>query len=883
MKTANPAGVSSFILKPLFFLAAVLITLFSPAQVTDSLQKISPGLLKEINAGRITGRSEFRLMINPDKVPADILQPAYKAKKIFESGTFFIFSIMATVDELKSVFLPAPGVLFIESALRVPKEELLLDRLDLSANKINLIHRKYPALNGDGMVVSVKENKPDTTDIDFTGRFISTSLSSSTVSSHASIMATMIAGGGNSWHLSKGAAWGSSISSSSFVTLLPDANAAYQQYNISVQNHSYGVGVESYYGADAAAYDASAISNASLLHVFSSGNAGNNSPSTGTYAGLAGFANLTGSFKLAKNIITAGAADSFTVVEPLSSKGPAHDGRVKPELVAFGEDGTSGAAALVSGTSLLLQHIFKQMNAVLPPNALIKAILLNSADDAGNAEVDYAYGFGSLNAVNAIKTVQANRFFSGSVSNGGNQSFTISVPAGIKKLKATLVWNDPPAAPNAAKALINDLDFELIEISSGQIWQPWVLNHFPHPDSLLQPAKRNRDSLNNMEQVTLANPAPGNYQFRVTGFNVGSGPQNFFIAWQLDSIDFFEWNFPTASDFIFPSVSNTIRWYSTFAAANGMLEFSTDNGNNWQLIQNAISLATGYYKWNVPSFTTTALLRMTIGANQFVSDTFTIANRTPTAAGFNCPDSFLFYWSKLPGVTNYRVYKLGNKYLEPIATTADSFVLLAKSANPSLHYAVAPLIGSREGVKSYTFNYTTQGVECYLRSFLASLNGTSAKLDLLLGTLYNVNRIVLEKFDGSNFVQAQQISNPSSLQYSLNDGPLKKGANIYRIKLELAGGRMIYSSAETVYYFAGEEFIVYPNPAWQYQPITVLSDNQLEPATLQVINMAGQKIFEMRLDDISNLMPSGRLSKGLYLFRIVRKDSKDVVLKAVIR
>ena len=59
---------------------------------------------------------------------------------------------------------------------------------------------------------------------------------------------------------------------------------------------------------------------------------------------------------MAKNILTVGATDSFSIVAALSSKGPAHDGRVKPELVAFGEDGSSGAAALVSGTSLLLQQ-----------------------------------------------------------------------------------------------------------------------------------------------------------------------------------------------------------------------------------------------------------------------------------------------------------------------------------------------------------------------------------------------------------------------------------------------------------------------------------------------------------------------------------------------
>jgi hypothetical protein len=144
-----------------------------------------------------------------------------------------------------------------------------------------------------------------------------------------------------------------------------------------------------------------------LLHIFSSGNSGTLASTTGAYAGITGFANLTGSFKMAKNILTVGATDSFSIVAPQSSKGPAFDGRVKPELVAFGIDGSSGAAALVSGVSLTLQQQYKQLNRVLPANALIKAVLLNSADDCGNKEVDYSNGFGSLNALNAVNTLNS--------------------------------------------------------------------------------------------------------------------------------------------------------------------------------------------------------------------------------------------------------------------------------------------------------------------------------------------------------------------------------------------------------------------------------------------------------------------------------------------
>ena len=122
-------------------------------------------------------------------------------------------------------------------------------------------------------------------------------------------------------------------------------------------------------------------------------------------------------------------------------------------------------------------------------------------------------------------------------------------------------------------------------------------------------------------------------------------------------------------------------------------------------------------------------------------------------------------------------------------------------------------------------------------------------------TLYNINKVVLEKFNGTEYIPLQQIVNPSLLVLSFTDATLKKGLNVYRVKLELEGGKVIYSSIETVNYFNGSEFIVYPNPALQYYPVTILSDNQFEPATLHMINMQGQKIYEMKLNDISTQLP----------------------------
>jgi hypothetical protein len=55
-------------------------------------------------------------------------------------------------------------------------------------------------------------------------------------------MATMIAGGGNSYYLGRGAAWNCQLSSANFAQLLPSSIAFYNQFGISVENHSYGTG-----------------------------------------------------------------------------------------------------------------------------------------------------------------------------------------------------------------------------------------------------------------------------------------------------------------------------------------------------------------------------------------------------------------------------------------------------------------------------------------------------------------------------------------------------------------------------------------------------------------------------------------------------------------
>ena len=844
------------------------------------LKKISLPLQKKLEEKSLQETSVFLIAVkNFDRFKNNIEKNSH-IKIIYEYKEANIFLVKTVWKEVVNTILPQDEVLFVDEQ-RTPKEELAVSNLDLSTDKVNVLFSKFPQYNGNGIVVSVKENRPDTEDIDFHGRYLSTSLSSNVFSTHATDMATIIGGGGNTYYEGKGAAWGSTISSSSFAILLPDPDVAYQQYNITVQNHSYGTSIENFYGADAAAYDASITMRPALMHVFSAGNSGTQTSTSGPYANIPGFANITGSFKMAKNIITVGHIDSLGVILAPSSRGPAYDGRVKPELVAFAEDGSSGAAAIVSGISLVLQQAYKDLHGSIPSSALIKAILLNSADDVGPKGIDFISGYGAVNAYKAMLTVTNAQHFTGNIANGTTDVFNLTVPSNVKQLKITLVWNDPPAAANAAKALKNDLDLEVSLPANSQLWQPWVLSHFPKTDSLQLLPVRKRDSLNNVEQISIDNPVAGNYQVNVKGFSVtASSPQSYFIAYQFDTLDKFNWDYPTMQDNIFNERSNILRWESTYSNVMGQLEYSLNNGNTWQLIDNSVDLTKGYYKWTPPDSFVTARLKMNFASQDFISDTFTISKRFDVFIGFNCTDSFMLYWNKVPGVNNYQVYRLGNKYMEPLLITADTAVILAKQTNTSLHYAVSPFLNNKMGVRSYGYNYTTQGVGCYVRTFFGQLINNTAKLDLELGTDYNIKSITWQKLTLNGYVSLQTLNLITGLNFSYTDNVLAHGLNIYRVKIELFDGRIIYSETATVY-FANELYIIYPNPVPQSHDATLIS-NEPDIAQLQVFNSIGIKLFEKTLNDWSNTIPTGKLSKGIYLLRIIKDNRLQKTLKLVV-
>lgn len=754
--------------------------------------------------------------------------------------------------------LQQQNVLFA-SEVRKAHEELVINDLDLGVNSISAIANTFTDINGEGINVGIKENRYDD-DLDLLGRSFDSFQTANITSSHATIMATLIGGNGNSFIKGIGVAPKVKFTSSTFAQLLPDSTAIFKAYHISVQNHSYGTGIENYYGTEAVAYDKQVYENDSIVHVFSSGNIGTSAPAAGIYNGLKSTANLSGSFKQAKNVLVIGGTDRMNQPEDLSSAGPAYDGRVKPELVADGEDGTSGAAALVSGTVALLQQAYKKQYNHLPSAALIKSVLINSADDIGQPGVDFKTGYGKLNALEALRTINQNRFLKGTATTKQQVDFTINVPVGCKQFKITLAWNDPPAALNAPSALVNDLDLS-VTTPARETVLPLTLSSYPSADSLSKAARMQKDTLNNTEQITLQTPVAGNYLIHINGSKSMQSQQVFYVSYQNVNADQFEWTYPSGQDQLFAADDNYLRWQSSSAVTSGKISVSYDHGSTWQALNN-VDLKNNYYVWTAPDVFTTALLKMDLNGQTIISKEFSLSKPVYLNVGYNCTDGTLLHWKPQPGSSGYTIYTIKNNLLQKLTSTADTTLIIPVQQQTSPYFAVSATGYGFEGIKSYTINAGTQGVGCYVKTLLAGVVGNTIVLDLQLGSIYNLKTITWEKMTGPNLYTALNttiINN--ALSYQFTDSNPKKGTQYYRVKLTTDDNKIIYSDIASATFLQGSQFVIYPNPVGSQ--LNVLSGD-INNYSLKLYDTSGKLSMVKSINNLQNTVPI-TISPGVYI------------------
>ena len=586
-----------------------------------------------------------------------------------------------------------------------------------------------------------------------------------------------------------------------------------------------------------------------------------------------------------------GATDARGRVAPQSSRGPAHDGRVKPELVAFGDAGSSDAAALVSGISLLVQQAYRDLHGgALPPSALVRAVLLNSAQDVGRPEVDFESGYGQADALAAVCTVLENRHHASQIEQDAEKFIELDIPAGTGQLKITLAWLDPEAAPNAPRALVNDLDLDLdLELPGAgpaQRWLPWTLSAYPHPDSLALPARRRADHLNNAEQITLRNPAPGRYRLRVRGFQLSSGAaQAYSLTYEMTPAGC-EWRAPNLQRNVRPGEATALRWRWAGPATTGRIEFRPVGSAAWQLVAETVDLSAQSLTWMPPNLTTTlAQLRCLTAGQEFISDTFALTRPLPLRVGYVCAAEALLTWPAVPGATTYQVYQLGATRLEPLLTTADTLLVLPQPGATAGYYAVAPRLADQLTERSNTAGLNAAGLDCYIRSFIPrQAVADTVRLTLLLNSVYRLRAIHLQRRDPATgtfkTIASRQPLRQTRLE--LVDLTAAPGNNQYRIWGQDAAGRSFFSGTETVQLVRAAELLVFPVPVRAGDPLFFAA----EPgATVRarLYDGLGRVSREAEGNGALNSLDTHDLRPGLYVLRVTTSTGPVIVRRVVVQ
>jgi hypothetical protein len=643
--------------------------------------------------------------------------------KYTDANVVFIQADMRKVDAIAAL----PFVSYLGLQTLTDKE---LNYKSIGKHAVtSLLASSGKNLSGKGIAVGVGDNAEIATlTLDFTGRVINRV--AVPFSFHGIHVSGTVAGAGLLDPKNNGMAPRATIVSQYYSDIITTAPTYVTDYNMVVTNNSYttadaGCPGEGVYDVTSNYIDRQMGDYEKLLHVFAAGNDGNLTCSPFPFK----YATIKTGYQVAKNVLTVGAIDTLYAAATFSSRGPVKDGRLKPEIMASGyntlstrhnftygtSSGTSMASPIVAGVATLLNEQYRKFNSgTVPQAALIKAVMCNTAEDLGNPGPDFTFGFGNLNARRAAEAIENNRFYLSSATPSTN---TITVPAGVRRLKVMLYWNDTAAAPNSASQLIND--FDLTVVAPGNIpHQPLILD--PTPANVNNNAVEGVDRKNNIEQVVIDNPVAGNYDINVNTFALPFGPQQYVVTHQMD-MNGITVEYPFGEEKMVPGEVEVIRWNAYGDEANTFtLEYF--DGTAWNLIDNNVPANAQSYNWLVPpTVSNNYRVRVSRNASAHTDQSdfnFTVIGQPVVTATVPCEGFAQLDWPVIPGATSYDIWQLKADTMAIIGNAgSNTYLISGLNSATTYWFGVSARNGTVNGRRSVSRSVTPATGTCTLSAF----------------------------------------------------------------------------------------------------------------------------------------------------------------------
>jgi PKD repeat protein len=170
---------------------------------------------------------------------------------------------------------------------------------------------------------------------------------------------------------------------------------------------------------------------------------------------------------------------------------------------------------------------------------------------------------------------------------------------------------------------------------------------------------------------------------------VPQGRQGFWLTYSFID-DGVELTYPLGGEGFVPGETEVIRWDAPDSTTPFILDYTTNDGRSYVIINASVAGTARQYDWVVPAALNAGHVKVRVrrGTAQSESPAYFTAAPLPTnlRVEYSCPSETKLTWTASAGATSYTVYKLGTMYMDSITTVTTNFAVLPGVGSGTGHW-----------------------------------------------------------------------------------------------------------------------------------------------------------------------------------------------------